>query len=192
MAASNDGLELLKKQKEIEKLEIDIGNAKANLGLERFKAWAALLGPVMTAVTVLGTVYLGFLQISAKSESDEDTNWRQTINLIDETKPQDLNSRHVSTLLKPFLESKRYRTLAIGLTIDELPKLRDLGTFKDLFFAALPQSSPKELSTLLDLDRRLNEVASDLFTQDKKDEMHKVLNESEVLCDPIAQGPSKL
>jgi hypothetical protein len=90
MASSDDDLDIIKKRKDIEKLDIDIGNAKASLGLERFKAWAALLGPVMTAVTVLGTVYLGFLQISAKSASDEDTNWQQTINSIDETKPEDL------------------------------------------------------------------------------------------------------
>jgi hypothetical protein len=106
MTPSDDDLEILKKQKDIEKLEIDIGNAKASLGLERFKAWAALLGPVMTAVTVLGTVYLGFLQISAKSESDEDANWRQTITSIDETKPESFGVRHVGALLKPFLNSK--------------------------------------------------------------------------------------
>jgi uncharacterized protein YjbI with pentapeptide repeats len=192
-----DDLEMLKKQKELEKLEIDIGNAKATLGLERFKAWAALLGPVMTAVTVLGTVYLGFLQISAKSDSDEDANWRQTINSIDEIRPKDLAVRHFGTLLKPFLESKRYRTLAIGVTIDELPKLRDVGTFKDLFSAAFPRSDPKDLRTLLDVARRMTETGYDLqaavaaSTDEanvslKRDERSVVLNEVALLCDPIA------
>ena len=102
----NDDLDIVKKQKESKKLEVDIGNAKADLGLDRFKAWAALLGPVMTAATVLGTVYLGFLQINAISDFDEDANWRKTIGSIDDTKPENLGARHVATLLRPFLESK--------------------------------------------------------------------------------------
>jgi len=196
MTTPDDDLDILKKRKDIEKLEIDIANAKASVGLERFKAWAALLGPVMTAVTILGTVYLGFLQISAKSQSEEDANWRQTINSIDEIKPENLGTRHVGTLLKPFLDSTRYRTLAIGVTIDELPKLRDTGTFKDLFSAAFPNADPKDLPTLVDLARRLSTIGSDLYDASqntteqiasaKRDERAIVYNESSLLCDPIA------
>jgi hypothetical protein len=134
--ATEEDLDALKKRKEIEKLLIDIENAKASLGLERFKTFAAILVPVMAAITVLGTVYLGFAQISAKSDSDEDANWRQTISSLQTGKSSGDISPHVATLLKPFLDSPRYRTLAIGVTIDELPRVRDVGTFETLFTSA--------------------------------------------------------
>ena len=198
MTLQDGDLDSTKKRKEIEKLEIEIGNAKKELGLERVKAWGAFLGPVMTAVTVLGTVYLGFQQISAKSDSDEDSNWRQTINAIDEIKPEDLGSRHVATLLKPFLESKRYRTLAIGVTIDELPRIRDTGTFNSLFKAAFPRTDAKELPILLDIARKLTGISSNLqealnhytVTDEKiaalkRDERRIVLNQAATLCEPI-------
>jgi hypothetical protein len=197
MEKSDVDLDVLKKQREIDKLEIDIQNAKALNGIEKFKAWAALLGPIMTAVTVLGTVYLGFLQITEKSVSDEDASWRQVVNSIDETRPGDAPPQHFGTLLKPFLKSERYRTLAIGVTIDELPKLRDAGTFTDLFLAAFPSSDPKNLPTYLDLARRTTDVASTLQVASQKtkidqeknsklDERNIVIRELSLLCEPIA------
>jgi hypothetical protein len=197
MKMSDIDLDAAKKQREIDKLEIDIQNAKALNGIEKFKAWAALLGPIMTAVTVLGTVYLGFLQIREKSSSDEDASWRQVINAIDEPRPTDAPPQHFGTLLKPFLESERYRTLAIGVTIDELPKLRDLGTFKDLFFAAFPSSDPKNLPTYLDLGRRMSDATGVLQDasvkamiesekSSKLDEKNIIVRELSLLCEPVA------
>lgn len=189
----NDDLEIIRKQKEIEKLAIEITNAKASVGLERFKAWAALLGPVMTAVTVLGTVYLGFLQISAKSASDEDTNWRQTITSINSIRPEDLNNSHLVTLLKPFFESRRYKTLVIGVTVDELPRIRDVGTFNELFSAAFPRPDAKDLPNLLNIGRKQNiAIVSLVYPSDKlrtpsnQEEVGVVAAEAAVICGPIA------
>jgi hypothetical protein len=198
MSDPSTDLETVKKQKELEKLDVDIRNAKATIGLERFKAWAALLGPVLTAVTVLGTVYIGYLQISQKSASDEDTNWRQTLTALNDTRPEEFGARHMATLLKPFLESQRYRTLAIGVTTDELPRLRDVGTFKELYVDAFPQPETRDLTVLLDLARRLNTIGLTLQDQAasagrdektasaKRDEMILVHTEAGTLCDPIA------
>ena len=144
-------LDEIKKQKEIDKLTIDIANAQRNLRLEGLKAWAALLTPAIAAVTILGTVYIGYLQIAAKSVSDEDSNWRDTISLIDKIPVGDPRVRHVGTLLKPFLESARYRTIAIGVTLDQLPRLRDIDTFTELLNEAFPSPGPRDLQRLLDL-----------------------------------------
>ena len=106
---SCDELDAIKKRKEIEKLDIDIANAKLIVRYEKHKTLAALMVPLMASLTVLGTVYIGFKQISAKSIADEDVNWRQTVYLINETKPEDLGRKHIGTLLKPFLQMERYR-----------------------------------------------------------------------------------
>jgi hypothetical protein len=149
-------LDSLKKRKEIDKIEIDISNASTNVRIQQLKAWAALLAPLMTAVTILGTVYIGYLQIRTKSDADDDSNWRQTITAIKRgSSLERASSKRIGTLLSPFLESPRYRTRAIGVTIDELPKLRDEGTFKELFSAAFPRAEPKDLPALLDLNRTL-------------------------------------
>ena len=182
---TDDDIDRAKKQRELEKLEIDIQNAKAITGLERFKAWAALLGPIMTAATVIGTVYLGYLQITARSNSDEDANWRQIISSIDDSSEDPLGTRNVGTLLKPFLTSARYRTLAIGVTIAELPKVRDEGTFVDLFKAAFPRPDPKDLTTLLSLARSLTAKSNRLYGTNQ-DERNAVIREGSVLCDPVA------
>jgi hypothetical protein len=52
MTPLNDALATLMIRQEIENLDVDIVNARVSLSLERFKNWAALLGPVMTAVTI--------------------------------------------------------------------------------------------------------------------------------------------
>jgi hypothetical protein len=72
------------------------------------------------------------------------------------------------------------------VTINELPKVRDVGTFKDLFFAAYPQSDVKNLSTILNLSRKLTEISGDLNDAGKKDEASIVTREAAVLCDPLA------
>jgi hypothetical protein len=193
----DEELDTQKKRKEIEKLSIDVENAKATVGLERFKAFAALLGPVMTAVTVLGAVYLGYLQIWSKSESDEDASWRQTILSMNPGKLDEAVSPHLGTLLKPFLESKRYRALAIGATIDELPRIRDVGTFEALFLAAFPVPNHKDLPTYLSLARKLTATAGDLFAASKaeaeskranglRDEWSLMIKIEGTLCGPIA------
>jgi Pentapeptide repeats (8 copies) len=195
--APEEDLDALKKRKEIEKLLIDIENAKASLGLERFKTFAAILGPVMAAITVLGTVYLGFAQISAKSDSDEDANWRQTISSLQTGKTSGDVSPHVATLLKPFLDSPRYRTLAIGVTIDELPRVRDVGTFETLFTSTFRDIRSENLPILLNLNRRLTDISRDLSNAAQseddrrkanalRDEAVLVHGMSSTLCDPIA------
>jgi uncharacterized protein YjbI with pentapeptide repeats len=196
--SKQEDLDALKKRKEIEKLSVDIENARSTLGLERFKAFAALLGPVMTAATVLGTVYIGYLQISEKSRADEDERWRQTIVSISGTKPGDSVSPHVTTLLKPFLESDRYRALAIGVTVDELPQVRDLGTFQSLFNSAFPKPDHANFPLILNLGRRMNYVAASLYqaigaeSDSKKanalrDEWNLVLRMAGELCRPVAE-----
>ena len=183
--------EHLKKQKEIEKLNIDINNAQKNFRLEQIKAWAALLAPAITAITVLGTVYLGFFQTSSKSNADEDVNWRQTIAAIDSATAG--AQRHVGTLLKPFLEwSSRYRTTAIGVTLDQLPKMRDVNTYRDLFNEAFPSPGPRDLQQILELDRSMNDElrtfydANGVIKEAQSDERNIVIEEAAVLCKPIA------
>ena len=203
-------IDALKKRREIEKLEVDIRNARASIGLERLKAWGSLLGPVMTAVTVLGTVFIGYMQITAKSSSDEDANWRQTIAAIDDIKPDELASKHVGTLLKPFLESPRYRQLAVGVAVSELPRVRDVGTFRDLFANTFPEPASSDLPVILDVARKL--TATDLALQNAQskadagksgasahadasqiqDQRDIVRGELAALCDGIATGLRQL
>jgi len=52
MPPPDDALATLRIRQEIENMDVDIVNARVSLSLERFKNWAALLGPVMTAVTI--------------------------------------------------------------------------------------------------------------------------------------------
>jgi hypothetical protein len=143
-----------KKRKEVEKLEIEIQNAKRYVSLEKRKIWASFFGPLATAVTIVGTVYAAFLQVSSKSQSDEDGFWRQTLELVD-SKAKDLDSLHLGSLLAPFLESKRYHAFAKDVVIDILPRIRNEGTFRELYTAIFAKPDPEDVIKIMAINRQI-------------------------------------
>ena len=181
----------VKTTKEIAKLDLELGQARKVYRLEIFKVAAAILGPLMTGLTVVGAIWIGLHQISAKSQSDEDALWRETVKGLDATPAKDIGKTHLVTFLKPYLSpSSRYRPLAIDVTLDELPKIHEEHTFTDLFSAVFVDTDLTSLPRLLRLDKDLSDQSVLIYPYDHPDrippEWYQIINLSAIVCEPIA------
>jgi Pentapeptide repeats (8 copies) len=172
-------------QMEIDKLHAETSNLKHTPGLERLKAWGSILTPIATAVTILGTVYVGYMQISAKNVSDQDQEWRDTIKIVDEkiSKQEDLTN--TVTLLLPFLDNRRYAPYARSAAIEIMPALPNERVFRDFFQAVFPTIKPADYRSVVSIALRLS--AARQKVQEDKDHSRRNQYSAELndLCAPM-------
>ena len=143
---AESGLEETKLRQEIAKLKVETTNLEQTPRLEWLKAWGSILTPFATAVTILGTVYIGYLQISSKYASDEYQYWRDTIKVVDENTQRHEDLTYAIALLKPFLDSKRYHVFARNAAINLMSQLLDIEVFTDFFWVGISVDSVSRFS----------------------------------------------
>jgi pentapeptide repeat protein len=141
--------------REVAKLDREREEEQRTYALEKRKASAAVWAPIATVASILAAILVVVLQNSAKSTSDEDTYWRDTIKAIANTKEGDQKASYLRSLLKPFLTSDRYRTYARGLALRELADMKDSGSFDDMFAAVFPKPGTRDFEEIRYVARTL-------------------------------------
>jgi hypothetical protein len=146
---------------EANKAKIDAQNKLRELHLERLKSWSVALVPIVSLLTLLGTVIVQAYQlrqqsISARSQS-EDVEWRELLKSLGGRSSSDYASDiTVSSRLQAFMNSDRYKEQARRLAVRVMGNLTNVNAFTELLDATVQFQSEDELKMLLGIARVLN------------------------------------
>lgn len=123
------------------------------LRLERLKSWSTFLVPVVSIVTLLATIIIQSLQLSATRQQNEDTQWRELLSSLNVANKDYAADVTVAPRLLSFLNSERYREQARRISIRLLGQITNEAGFKFLFHTLM--ASEKDLESIISIARTL-------------------------------------
>lgn len=153
---------------EADKQQSDAANQRNVLRNEGVKSWATILVPLLSIVTLAVTIWIQTDQLAITREANEDTAWREAVKSLStaETTP---NGIAAQTLLKPFLNSKRYHQQATELSRLALGQIASHDSFEDLFDSTFGEPSFADLSAITKVNRALHSNLRDVWDRIDKD-----------------------
>ena len=158
---------------EANKAKVDAQNQLRQLHLERLKSWSLALVPIVSLLTLLGTVIVQAIQlrqqsVSSRSQS-EDVEWRELLSSL-RGPPKDYAADiTVSSRLQAFMNSERYKEQARRLAVRVMGNLTNVSAFAELLDATVQTQSEDELKMLSGIARALTgtklSLESDCYTE---------------------------
>jgi len=123
---------------------------------ERLDRWKALyiMAAIAMAIFLLAFfVYRAALESRERQLASEDAQWRETLKAIS-SGPNQVDSLTAAILLRPFLQSSRYRNEALIASRLLMPQMNSYDAFEYLFNSAYP--TPNEhLDDVVEINRRV-------------------------------------
>jgi hypothetical protein len=158
---------------EANKAKVDAQNQLRQLQLERLKSWSVLLVPIVSLLTLLGTVIVQAVQlrqqfISSHTQS-EDAEWRELLSSVRGPPKNYAADITVSSRLQAFMNSDRYREQARRLAVRVMGNLTNVSAFAELLDATAQIQGEDELKILLGIAKALTvtklSLESDCITE---------------------------
>ena len=115
---------------EANKAKVDAQNQLRQLQLERLKSWSLVLVPIVSLLTLLGTIIVQAVQlrqqsVSARSQS-EDVEWRELLSSVRGPPKNYAADITVSSRLQTFMNSDRYKEQARRLAVRVMGNLTNV------------------------------------------------------------------
>lgn len=150
---------VLKTLAEAGKAEAEAENYQRQLRHERLKTWSALLIPLVSLLSLMGTVLFQGIQLREQTSSairqSEDTEWRDMIATLRGPAANYASDITVPSRLQPFLDSERYRNRARDLAIRLMGNLTNLNAFVELYQATAQDGDSESLKRNIGIARAL-------------------------------------
>jgi len=119
------------------KAQVEAENHVGELRLERLKSWSSLLVPVVSLLTLVGTIVFQAFQLQQQTRAayrqNEDAEWRDLIGPLRGSSTNYASDITVPSRLQPFLGSERYRDQARNLAVRLMGNLTNVNTFVELY-----------------------------------------------------------
>ena len=150
---------LAKTISEANKAKVDAQNQLRQLQLERLKSWSVVLVPIVSLLTLLGTVIVQAVQlrqqfVASRSQS-EDSEWRALLSSLQGSSKNYAADITVSSRLQAFINSDRYGEQARRLAVRVMGNLTNASAFSELLSATAQIEGEDELKILLGIAKAL-------------------------------------
>ena len=147
---------------EANKAKVDAQNQLRQLQLERLKSWSVVLVPIVSLLTLLGTVIVQAVQlrqqfVASRSQS-EDAEWRELLSSVRGPPKNYAADITVSSRLQAFMNSDRYREQARRLAVRVMGNLTNVSAFSELLSATAQIEGEDELKILSGIAKALAEA----------------------------------
>jgi hypothetical protein len=158
---------------EANKAKVDAQNQLLQLQLERLKSWSVVLVPIVSLLTLLGTVIVQAVQLrqqfDASRSQSEDTEWRELLSSLRGPPKNYAADITVSSRLQAFMNSDRYKEQARRLAVRVMGNLTNASAFSELLSATAQIEGEDELKILLGIAKALADtklsIESDCYNE---------------------------
>ena len=145
---------------ETTKATVESKNTRANIDLEWFKALPALAVPIVSLLTLFGTIWIQGLQLQASRQQDEDKQWRAFLHDVKQSVKgspnQIISDPTFAPQLKSFLSSSVYKSQAVDLAKRMIGSLANKAAFDDILDIAFPDKDAASTADIADIDRSIS------------------------------------
>jgi hypothetical protein len=125
------------------------------LRLEGIKSASSLFVPLVSLLTLFGTILIQSYQLSETRQENEDKDWRELLASVKVSVKENVPDVTIAPRIKSFFGSSRYQVQAKEISKRILGQLTFEPGFRDLFETIFGSPTLKEISDTVDIGRTL-------------------------------------